>query len=338
MRQRFRNSLQPSPASLAGSAIAKSSSIRVIAFTRGTATVRPAASAGRTSGSVSHSLRKGSVSRTVRAATNDGNATSLPTIALPPAMRDAESSESRRASTWRRSESFASRNAVPCGAASARGRSVRHRAMVTHRFREASPAGPYNAAFARSPSHEERLPDPSRAPQGAACANARPGGRRPGDRADGAGSMRATAIRFIRTGSTAISITCPASRSRKRSSCSWPARTATGTCSSAATRTRSAKSGTASATVPTPRARSSASTRRTRSPSSTRCSRISPRTSRRSTRRSASSRAWDRKVTDLLNEVRSRARTGVAAPEEIVDVRAAARRDAPRQGRARARS
>ncbi len=31
--------------------------------------------------------------------------------------------------------------------------------------------------------------------------------------------------------------------------------------------------------------------------------------------------AWDRKVTDLLNEVRNRIRTGVAAPEEIVDVR-----------------
>ena len=31
---------------------------------------------------------------------------------------------------------------------------------------------------------------------------------------------------------------------------------------------------------------------------------------------------WDRKVTELLNEVRSRARVGVAAPEEIVDVRA----------------
>ena len=30
---------------------------------------------------------------------------------------------------------------------------------------------------------------------------------------------------------------------------------------------------------------------------------------------------WDRKVTDLLNEVRNRARTGVAAPEAIVDVR-----------------
>lgn len=34
-------------------------------------------------------------------------------------------------------------------------------------------------------------------------------------------------------------------------------------------------------------------------------------------------RAWDRKVTDLLNEVRNRARTGVSAPEEIVDVRQA---------------
>jgi Xaa-Pro aminopeptidase len=32
---------------------------------------------------------------------------------------------------------------------------------------------------------------------------------------------------------------------------------------------------------------------------------------------------WDRKVTDVLNEVRARGRTGVAAPEEIVDVRAA---------------
>ena len=32
---------------------------------------------------------------------------------------------------------------------------------------------------------------------------------------------------------------------------------------------------------------------------------------------------WDRQVTQLLNEVRGRARAGVAAPEEIVDVRAA---------------
>jgi Xaa-Pro aminopeptidase len=30
---------------------------------------------------------------------------------------------------------------------------------------------------------------------------------------------------------------------------------------------------------------------------------------------------WDKKITDLLNEVRGRARTGIAAPEEIVDVR-----------------
>jgi Xaa-Pro aminopeptidase len=33
--------------------------------------------------------------------------------------------------------------------------------------------------------------------------------------------------------------------------------------------------------------------------------------------------AWDRKVTGVLNEVRGRARTGVAAPEEVVDVRQA---------------
>jgi Xaa-Pro aminopeptidase len=32
---------------------------------------------------------------------------------------------------------------------------------------------------------------------------------------------------------------------------------------------------------------------------------------------------WDRQITEVLNEVRARARTGVAAPEEIVDVRAA---------------
>jgi Xaa-Pro aminopeptidase len=31
---------------------------------------------------------------------------------------------------------------------------------------------------------------------------------------------------------------------------------------------------------------------------------------------------WDRRVTDLLNDVRARVRTGVAAPDEIVDVRA----------------
>ncbi len=32
---------------------------------------------------------------------------------------------------------------------------------------------------------------------------------------------------------------------------------------------------------------------------------------------------WDRQVADLLNEVRGRARTGVSAPEEVVDIRAA---------------
>ncbi len=31
--------------------------------------------------------------------------------------------------------------------------------------------------------------------------------------------------------------------------------------------------------------------------------------------------AWDRRVTDVLNEVRNRVRTGVAAPDEVVDVR-----------------
>ena len=41
----------------------------------------------------------------------------------------------------------------------------------------------------------------------------------------------------------------------------------------------------------------------------------------RCTRRSACS-AWDQEITDLLNAVRNRARTGVAAPEEVVDVRA----------------
>ncbi len=32
--------------------------------------------------------------------------------------------------------------------------------------------------------------------------------------------------------------------------------------------------------------------------------------------------AWDRRVTEVLNEVRNRVRTGVAAPDEVVDVRA----------------
>ena len=32
--------------------------------------------------------------------------------------------------------------------------------------------------------------------------------------------------------------------------------------------------------------------------------------------------AWDRRVTDLLNEVRNRVRSGVSAPDEVVDVRA----------------
>src|SRR5512135_1326478 len=32
---------------------------------------------------------------------------------------------------------------------------------------------------------------------------------------------------------------------------------------------------------------------------------------------------WDRQVADLLNEVRSRIRTGVSAPDEVVDIRAA---------------
>ena len=32
---------------------------------------------------------------------------------------------------------------------------------------------------------------------------------------------------------------------------------------------------------------------------------------------------WDRQITELLNEVRARVRTGVAAPDEVVDVRAA---------------
>ena len=86
---------------------------------------------------------------------------------------------------------------------------------------------------------------------------------------------------------------------------------------SAATRTPSARSGTAFATAPTPRARSSASTRRypiararreaapTGLPTGPRC-----------TRRSASSRPGTSESPTLLNEVRNRVRTGIAAPEE----------------------
>ena len=46
-------------------------------------------------------------------------------------------------------------------------------------------------------------------------------------------------------------------------------------------------------------------------------------TGRRCSRRSACSTTWDQQVTQLLNEVRNRARTGVAAPDEVVDVRGA---------------
>ena len=58
-----------------------------VALTRGTATVLPAASAARTSGSVSHSLRNGSVSSTVRAATNDGSAAMRAAIVAAAAAR-----------------------------------------------------------------------------------------------------------------------------------------------------------------------------------------------------------------------------------------------------------
>ena len=64
-----------------------------------------------------------------------------------------------------------------------------------------------------------------------------------------------------------------------------------------------------------------------------RAARRSCRTRRRSparcSRRSGLSGAGTGRSRDLLNEVRSRVRTGVAAPEDVVDVRARARRDAP---------
>ena len=58
--------------SATGSRIVRNSSMRAPMSTRGSTTVLPAASAARTSGSVSHSLLKASVSRTVRDAANDG--------------------------------------------------------------------------------------------------------------------------------------------------------------------------------------------------------------------------------------------------------------------------
>ena len=58
----------PAMTSATGSRIACSTSILAWASTRGSTTVLPAASAARTSGSVFHSLRNGSVSCTVRAA------------------------------------------------------------------------------------------------------------------------------------------------------------------------------------------------------------------------------------------------------------------------------
>ena len=95
------------------------------------------------------------------------------------------------------------------------------------------------------------------------------------------------------------------------------------TCCSAGSATRSARSGTAFATGPTPRARSSASTRRIRS------RRLRERLPELAADRPALFTPlglfapWDAKVTELLNEVRNRVRTGVAAPDEVVDVRAA---------------
>ena len=114
--------------------------------------------------------------------------------------------------------------------------------------------------------------------------------------------------------------------------------TATGTCCSAARRTRSARSGTASATGPTRRRRSSASTRRIRSASWTRAARPRVATGRRSTRRSGCSSRGTGASPTLLNEVRARVRTGVAAPDEIVDVRGTLDAHAPGQGRARDRA
>ena len=98
-------------------------------------------------------------------------------------------------------------------------------------------------------------------------------------------------------------------------------RTATATSCSAARRTRSARSGTASATAPMPRARSSASTRRIRSPSSTRSCPTSRATGRRCSRRSDCSSRGTGASRSVLNEVRARVRTGVSAPDEVVDVR-----------------
>ena len=80
-----------------------------------------------------------------------------------------------------------------------------------------------------------------------------------------------------RTGTTAISITCPDFPSPRRSSRSSPdARRRPARAVLPREERRSARSGTAFATAPTPRARSSASTRRTRSPSSTGCCPTSP--------------------------------------------------------------
>ena len=145
--------------------------------------------------------------------------------------------------------------------------------------------------------------------------------RRPGARAHGARSGAQPRFDTSRSASTAISTTCPAFPSPRRSSRWSPARTATSTCCSAAKRTRSARSGTASATGPTRRRRSSASTRPIRSRRCRKSCRNWRRTARRCSRRWACSTPWDKQVTQLLNEVRNRARAGVAAPDEVVDVR-----------------
>ena len=141
---------------------------------------------------------------------------------------------------------------------------------------------------------------------------------------------------YPRSASTATSITCPAFPNRRRSWRWSPARTATSTLFC---REKNAEREIWDGFRygPGRRARrSSASTRRIRSP---RCRESCPSwrpTARRCSRRWACSDSWDKQITQLLNEVRNRARTGVSAPDEVVDVRGVARRDAPHQGRSRA--
>ena len=95
--------------------------MRATGSTRGETTVLPAASARSTTRRVSHSLRNGSVTSIVRAATNDGSATIRAAMAADAAARAATGNASRAAIACSRTLRLAARSAAPTGGAGGNG-------------------------------------------------------------------------------------------------------------------------------------------------------------------------------------------------------------------------